>query len=93
MPTFYLDDKHRKGEPFLVHMDGCLFRRDTAVQLGEHAWASRAVEAALAHRRRVARCKLCCPVGPINPKKPRPSKLQRLAEKLRTAHKTNTRRL
>ncbi len=91
MPMFYLDDKHRRGEPFLIHNEACLFRRENAALLGEHAWASRALEAALVHRRRVARCRLCCPAPPINPKKPRPTKLDRLAAKVRLAHGPSTR--
>lgn len=82
MPMFYLDEKRRKGAPFLVHRHDCLFRRREAGLLGEFVGPLRAIEAAEAYKRNVGRCLLCCPLRPIKRKK-RPSKLQRLAEKLR----------
>ena len=88
---FYLDDKHRKGEPFLVHQEACLFRRDKAMLLGEYSWASKAIEAALGVRPAVARCQLCCSIPAICPKKPRQTKLQRLAKKLDASYKARSR--
>lgn len=90
MPMFYLDDKHRKGEPFLVHKEPCLFLRPDAVHLGQHAWAIKALEAARSHRQRVSCCKLCCPIKPLNGKR-RSTALGRLAEKLRVEHQMRTR--
>jgi hypothetical protein len=61
MRRYYLDDKRRKGSPFLVHREHCLFRRDDSVFLGKFSWDDQAAEAALTYRRNIARCKLCCP--------------------------------
>lgn len=61
MPLYYLDDKHRRGEAFLVHHLWCLFRRKKALLLGEFPWPSAALEAASLCKRNVDRCLLCCP--------------------------------
>ena len=89
MPMFYVDDKRRKGAPFLVHQHGCLFRSKDALLLGEFTWTSRAIRTAEASERNVGRCSLCCPLPPINRKK-RQSKFQRLAEKLRRQYRTHS---
>ena len=86
MPSFYLDDKHRKGAPNLIHRSECLFRREKALELGEFSWASQALRVAQTLKRDVGRCQLCCPVPPIKPKAPRKTRFARIAEKVRRAH-------
>lgn len=86
MPTFYLDDKRRKRAPFLIHRYECLFRRERSTPLGEFSWPSQALRVAQAQKQDVGRCELCCLIPPIKRKKPRQTRLARLAEKLRRAH-------
>lgn len=77
---YYLDDKRRRGFPFLIHRNNCLFRRDGAWELGQFSFPSGALEAATAHRKNVGQCELCCPIGLF--RKKRKTKVDRLAERL-----------
>lgn len=86
MPTFYLDDQDQQRVATLIHRSDCLFRHDRWTLLGEFSWASQALRVAQAQKHDVGRCELCCPIPPIKRKKPRQTRLARLAEKLRRAH-------
>lgn len=88
MPNFYLDDKCREGEPYLVHRHFCLFRTRKALLLGDFSWLSEAIEAAKKQKDKIARCELCGPSPPLKRKK-RKSKIARRAEKLRRQYRAD----
>lgn len=83
MATFYLDAERSGEAPLFIHEGDCLLKQTEAILLGEFSWASKALSKARKRTPDVERCKYCCPIKPINSKKPRQTRFQQIAEKIR----------